>query len=46
MNDELKKQKIWNFVKKADFFFKFEILCHLRPKLDPKLPKNQPFLPF
>jgi hypothetical protein len=46
MNDKQKKVKIRNFVKKVDFFFKFVILCYLRPKLDLKLHTNQPFLPF
>jgi hypothetical protein len=48
MNDKQKNKKSEILLKKGRFFFKLEILyhCHLRPKLDPKLPTNQPVLPF
>jgi hypothetical protein len=46
MNEEPKKPKVNNFVKKADKINKLAILCLSRPKLCQKLPKNQPFLPL
>jgi hypothetical protein len=46
MNEEPKKPKVNNFVKKVDKIDKLAILCLSRPKLCQKLPKNQPFLPL
>jgi hypothetical protein len=46
MNEEPKKPKVNNFVKKAEKIDKLAVLCLSRLKLCPKLPKNVPFLPL